>query len=172
MFYYFDRKCALKTYYEFCDQEYRQILKHINVRWLSLERAVERILKQHAGLQSYFLSEDAPATGSNSEWSGRKRFFKDSLKKSLKKSFKDPMTEIYVMIFLSVLPTFTTTGLLLQRENPCTYLIHDALNRFLIHLAGRFMPVRTIKSADQLSTINLENHKHPKDIYLGLLTIV
>ena len=47
VFYYFDkstkRKCSLKTYYEFCDQEYRQILKHINVRWLGLEKAVERI---------------------------------------------------------------------------------------------------------------------------------
>ena len=26
------------------------------------------------------------------------------------------------------------------------------------------------KSADHLSTINFENHKHPKDMYLGLLT--
>ena len=58
MIYYFDksskRKCALKIYYEFCDQEYKQILRHINVRWLSLERAVERILKQYAGLQKLF----------------------------------------------------------------------------------------------------------------------
>ena len=92
VFYYFDkstkRKCSLKTYYEFCDQEYRQILKHINVRWLSLERAVERILKQYAGLQSYFLSEDAPATGGNSEGGGRKSFLR------LKNAFKDPFNEI------------------------------------------------------------------------------
>ena len=44
MFYYFNkstkRKCTLKTYYEFCNHKYRQILKHINVQWLSLERAV------------------------------------------------------------------------------------------------------------------------------------
>ena len=39
----------------------------------------------------------------------------------------------------------------------------------LTHLPGRFMPVYTIKSADQLSTISLENHKHPGDMYLGLL---
>ena len=49
MFYYFNnstkRKCTWKTYYQFCDQEYRQIFKHINVWWLSLERAVEHILK-------------------------------------------------------------------------------------------------------------------------------
>ena len=27
------------------------------------------------------------------------------------------------------------------------------------------MPVRTIKSADHLYTINLENHKHPEDMF-------
>ena len=52
IFYYFDkstkRKNALQGYAEFCDQEYRDILKHINVRWLSLERAVERILLQYS----------------------------------------------------------------------------------------------------------------------------
>ena len=32
------------------------------------------------------------------------------------------------------------------------------------------MPVRTNKSADHLSTINTENHKHPEYMYLGLLT--
>ena len=123
MFYYFNkstkRKCTLKTYYESCDHKYRQILKHINVQWLSLERAVECILKQYAGLQSYFLSEDAPANGSNSEWSGRKRFLR------LKNAFKDPM-----MYFSCVLPTFTTINPLLQYEDSCTCLIHDALNHF------------------------------------------
>ena len=82
IFYYFDkttkRKNALQGYAEFCDQEYRDILKHINVRWLSLERAAERILLQYSSLRGYFLSENAPksATNSNgveSEWGGAKR---------------------------------------------------------------------------------------------------
>ena len=47
---------ALQGYAEFCDQEYRDILKHINVRWLSLERVVERILLQYSSLRGYFLS--------------------------------------------------------------------------------------------------------------------
>ena len=50
--YYFDnstkRKNALHGYAEFCDQEYHDILKHINLRWLSLERALERILLQYS----------------------------------------------------------------------------------------------------------------------------
>ena len=46
--------------------------------------------------KSYFLSEDAPATGGNSEWGGRKRFLR------LKNAIKYPMTEIYLMFFSSV----------------------------------------------------------------------
>ena len=56
IYFYFDkitkRKNALQSYAEFCDQEYRDILKHVNICWLSLERAVERILLQYASLKS------------------------------------------------------------------------------------------------------------------------
>ena len=93
-FYHFDnrtkRKCVLKIYYQFCDHEYTQILKNINVQCLRLERAVECILKQYAGLQSYFLSEDEPATGDNWAWGGRKRILR------LKNAFKDPRTSVSV----------------------------------------------------------------------------
>ena len=36
-------KERLQGYAEFRDKEYCDILKHINIRWLSLERAVGRI---------------------------------------------------------------------------------------------------------------------------------
>ena len=58
IFYYFDKstkqKNALQSYAEFCDHEYHDILKHINVRWLSLERAVKRILLQYSSLRVTF----------------------------------------------------------------------------------------------------------------------
>lgn len=51
IFYHFSsstkRKSGLEEYCNFCDIEYRKILKHINVRWLSLEAAVHRILQQY-----------------------------------------------------------------------------------------------------------------------------
>lgn len=60
-FYYFDkstkRKGVLADYYQFCDVEYRKILKHVSTRWLSLETAIDRCLRQYPGLKSYFLSE-------------------------------------------------------------------------------------------------------------------
>ena len=40
LFYWFDkstkRKGKLKEYFEFCNQEYQGVLKHLSVRWLSL----------------------------------------------------------------------------------------------------------------------------------------
>ena len=60
-YYYFDksskRKNGLADYCGFCDIEYRKVLKHISTRWLSLELAVERTLRQYQGLKSYFLSQ-------------------------------------------------------------------------------------------------------------------
>ncbi|XP_033096708.1 uncharacterized protein LOC117100983, partial [Anneissia japonica] len=61
IFYWFDkstkRKASLQEYCEFCDTSYRTIIKHVNTRWLSLERAVSRTLQQYAALRSYFQSE-------------------------------------------------------------------------------------------------------------------
>lgn len=118
-FYYFDkstkRKGALRSNNEFCDQEYRKILKHVNVRWLSLERAVERALKQFEGLTSYFLSESEPCP----------RF------KRLKKHFQNPLTEVYLLFYNAIIPTFTTTNRFLQREDPCIHLVYEKLQSFI-----------------------------------------
>ena len=61
LFYWFEkstkRKPGLVEYCTFCDIHYRDIVKHVNTRWLSLERAVHRVLQQYDGLKSYFISE-------------------------------------------------------------------------------------------------------------------
>lgn len=60
VYYWFDkstkRKAELADYYTFCDVAYRDVVKHVNTRWLSLDKAVYRVLQQYAGLRSYFLS--------------------------------------------------------------------------------------------------------------------
>ena len=50
------RKASLAEFYSFCDIGYRKIVKHVNTRWLGLERAISRVLQQFPGLKSYFLS--------------------------------------------------------------------------------------------------------------------
>ena len=61
LFYWFDksskRKTILKEYYEFCDDEFEELVKYISVRWLCTEKCVNRELKKYAGLKSYFSSE-------------------------------------------------------------------------------------------------------------------
>ena len=61
LFYWFDksskRKEKLKEYHEFCNQEYREVLKHLSIRWLSLEKCINRAVLKHISLKSYFKSE-------------------------------------------------------------------------------------------------------------------
>ena len=118
-FYWLDkstnRKNKLLEFCQFVGIEYRQILNHISVRWLSLGKVIDRLLLQYPALKSYYLSvrESQP------------RF------KRLHKWYKDPMTEIYLLFHQSVLPMFMHFNLLPQREEPCIYLLHDEMNGFL-----------------------------------------
>ena len=94
-YYYFDKstkqKSLLVEFADFLDVEYRQVIKHVNTHWLSLETVVRRNLDMYPALKSYFLS--------NTE--SKPRF------KRLKQQFADPMVEVYHLFFQAVLPTFT-----------------------------------------------------------------
>lgn len=61
LFYWFDkstkRKANLQSYCVFCDTSYREIIKHVSTRWLSLEKAIDRVLQQYEALSSYFISQ-------------------------------------------------------------------------------------------------------------------
>ena len=120
----------------------------------------------YSSLRGFFLSENSPkcATNSNgveSEWGGAKR---------LEKAFKDPMTDVYSYFFSGVLPSFKQTNLLLQGEDPCIHLVHSQVNRFLLQLAGKFMPVAEIKSTPQISDINIDNQKPQEELFIGICT--
>ena len=51
--------------------------------------------------------------------------------KRLLNLFEDPMTEVYLLFYQSVLPTFMHTNLLLQREDPSIFLVADTIRSFL-----------------------------------------
>ena len=61
LYYWFDksakRKGKLREYFEFCNQEYQSIRKHISVRWLSLEKCISRAIVKYTSLKAYFSSE-------------------------------------------------------------------------------------------------------------------
>ncbi|KAJ8352127.1 hypothetical protein SKAU_G00236030 [Synaphobranchus kaupii] len=50
------RREALKEFCEFCDIEFREVLRHVTTRWLSLNPAITRLLQSWSALKSYFIS--------------------------------------------------------------------------------------------------------------------
>lgn len=107
--YWFDkstkRKAGLEEFCVFCDVSYREIISHVSTRWLSLEKAVNRVLELYESLSSYFKSNNEPQA----------RF------KRLHSAFSKPMTEIYLLFIQSLIPTFTRLNMLLQREDPMIF---------------------------------------------------
>ena len=164
LFYWFDksskRKSVLKEHFEFCDSEYQEVIKLISTRWLCLEMCVNRELKKYAGLKSYFLSQKFP----------------DARFKRLKKAFSDPMLEVYLLFYQSVLPIFTNFNKYLQREEPLIYKLSDAQNRFMNKLVSKFVKHKVIQvnKMEQVSivqlNIELESQKKDLDLGVGILT--
>ena len=160
IFYWFDkstkRKSSLEEYCCFCDVQYRKIVKHISTRWLSLETAVERILKVYAGLRSYFLSESC----------SQARFTR------LHNLFSRPITEVYLLFYQSILPVFNHFNQFLQREDPCIHLVHDCCESLLKKVLGKFIKLDVIKACPALCDVNTDSTNQLSDgnIFVGFLT--
>lgn len=160
IFYWFDkstqRKGLLADHYEFCNLEYRTVMKQVSTRSLSLEMAINRNLQQNPGLKSYFLSDHA----------SQARF------KRFEKPFKNQMTELYLMFYSNVLPTFTHLNQFLQREDPCIYLLEDQFNKFLQKHLGRLLKISAIRAAGKLSEVDFtdeDNQLADNDLAAGYI---
>ena len=164
LFYWFNksskRKSALLEYYEFCDQEYEEVIRYVSTRWLCLEHCVNRELKKYEGLRSYFLSEG----------------LKDDRFVRLETAFTDPMTELYLFFFQSSLVTFTNYNKFLQREDPLIYLTHSFMNNFMNKLATKFVKpevIQAFKETEQPFSnldISLANQKSDRYLFIGFMT--
>jgi hypothetical protein len=152
------RKNCLRSYCEFCDQEYRSVIKNVSTRWLSLEMAIERCLKQFPSLKSYFLSENETAA----------RF------QRLKKWFEDPMTEIYLLFFQSILPTLNCANKFLQREEPLIHLLQPQLFSLVKKVLAKFVkPSLLMESLNDLYSLQYGdsvNQVSNSDLVIGFLT--
>ena len=161
VFYWFDkstkRKGILKEFCEFCDSDYREVVRFVSVRWLSLESAITRILQLFPSLQSYFRSENK----------SQARFTR------LYSVFDSPMTEVYLLFYQAILPTFTNLNLLLQREDPNIFLVADAIRSFLKKLLSKFVTLPAITSASNITRVNFadtNNQLENSAITIGIMT--
>ena len=124
LYYWYDkstkRKNELCEFCDFCNIEYRQVVKHVSTRWLSLEYAVDRTLQQYSGLKSYFMSTAETQA----------RF------QRLTQHF---YSDVYLMFYQAITPAFTTLNRFLQRETPCVHLLHEKLESFLRNILSKFV---------------------------------
>ncbi len=160
-FYWFDksakRKGKLTEYFEFCDQQYQCVLKHLSVRWLSLERCMERILKKLPSLKSYFLSE---------KWA-------DERFKRLHGWFSNPLLEPALLFQTSAITMFTHFNLLLQRDEPSIHLLKPTMESLGKKLASRIIKPAVLQNTSTLLELDLDNndiYKDPKSLYIGFTT--
>ncbi|KAK6191363.1 hypothetical protein SNE40_003074 [Patella caerulea] len=162
IYYWFDkstkRKSILAEFCNFCDTEYKQVIKHVNTRWLSLERAVDRNLDLFEATKSYFKSTKE----------SQARF------KRLRNIFQDQMTEVYLLFYQSVLPVFTTFNKFLQREDPCIHAVYPQMTSFLKKLLGKFVRIDVIKT--NLSVLTdvdfrpIDNQLEDENVFIGCQT--
>ena len=106
IFYWFDksskRKGKLAEYFEFCNQEYQKILKHISICWLSLERCIDQVLKKLLSLKLYFESEH----------------FADAHFQRLHAAISNPIFQSVLLFHSASVQLFTNFNKLLEREEP------------------------------------------------------
>ena len=130
----------------------------MSVRWLNLEIVVDRILCQYEGLKSYFLSEN----------DGAPRL------QRLKKYFENPMTEVYLLFYQAVLPIFTHVNLLLQRDAPMIYAVHDSLFSLIRKVLGKFiepeMMLVTNEELLELDFLDVEKQVSDSNLFIGFKT--
>uniref|UniRef100_A0A1X7VF41 HAT C-terminal dimerisation domain-containing protein n=1 Tax=Amphimedon queenslandica TaxID=400682 RepID=A0A1X7VF41_AMPQE len=137
--------------------QYGQFIQHVNTRWLSLNTAVNRTLSQYDGLKSYFLSQGDE---------NNNRF------ERLHKCYSDSMTEVYLFFYQSALQPFVRLNLLLQREDPIVHIFSDRLHNFLKTLFGKFLSVRVMKEADNMTAVAYEERKNQLDAKVELQVLV
>ena len=142
------------------DFEYEDVTKYGSTRSLSLERCINRELKNYTGLKSYLLSE-----GLND-----KRFCR------LSESFNDPMTEVYLLFLQSVTTLFTNFNQFPQKEEPLVYLLHEVMQKFMNRLASWFVKPEVIEQLNEEKkyflalSMSRENTRDDQNIQSSLLT--
>ena len=160
IYYFFDkstnRKQDRQQFAQFCDQGYREIIKHVGTRWLSLESSVDRLLTQLPSLRSYFASQTN----------------RSAKVKSIDNILKSPLTEVYLMFFQHALQAFKEFNLLLQTQDSLIGILAEEIKKFLNKLASKFLSPKTIteKGASDVDVSDASSWLSDSDIVVGFAT--
>ena len=132
-------------------------MKHVSVRWLSLEKCMNRILKQFESLKSYFLSE---------EWA-------DERFQRLHRWFSNHLLEPALMFETNAISMFTNFNLLLQRDEPSIHVLKAAMESLGRKRASRIVTPTYLCNSTSAFDLDLHDdqlYKQHTFIFLGVIT--
>ncbi|CAF1359389.1 unnamed protein product [Rotaria magnacalcarata] len=113
------RIAELKSYYEFYEEDYVVILKHIKIRWLTLHKSIERLLQVFAPVKDYFLSLDDGCPG------------------ELKEFFSCEEGHCVLSFFENILSIIQKSNLKLQRRYLAGVSLHRVITELKLKLQQR-----------------------------------
>ena len=158
LYYLFDksskRKGKLLEYFEFCNQDYLAVLKHLSVRWLSLERCIERANGKFESLKSYFLSESCSDD----------RFIR------LYQKFINPLLKPALIFQQSSIKLFIHFNLLLQHGEPSIHIRTNSMETLGRIIGSRFIRPEIMSGISSITELDLNEDsifKENSTIFLG-----
>uniref|UniRef100_A0A3Q2QEP0 Solute carrier family 48 member 1b n=1 Tax=Fundulus heteroclitus TaxID=8078 RepID=A0A3Q2QEP0_FUNHE len=113
----------------FCDAQHMELLQSVSIKWLSLELAVNHVLRLYKRLKIYFKSTDE----------------KQARGVRLRARFEAPMTEVHLLFYQALLPVFVDLNQIFQRQDPCVHLLHGQIRTFICMLMSKFLKPETFK---------------------------
>lgn len=134
------RVTAWQEYATFCNSEYKTVLKHFETRWLSLSRAVVRMLDIWDCLRSYFCSHS--------------EVDKPGGVKSVCQILTHPLTKPWLCFLRNILPTFDKFSVYFQTFSAATiHKVHGETVRLLKMVLSLFISHEVLRVCrEDLST--------------------
>lgn len=71
--------------------------------------------------------------------------------------YVNPISEVYLMFYQSVLPVFVNFNKLLQHEEPLIYMLAEEMESFLKKLLGKFVSIAAIKQASSIVRVEYKD---------------
>lgn len=130
-----NRRVELQGFFEFCDMEFQEIIRHVNTRWLSLGPAIERLLLSWKPIVSYFksLGDECPV---------RLRKLLGLHVDNDDDDLQVKVTEAYLSFVQNLCCVFEKTVLVLEKDNKsfCELyaIMHDLRSKLKDRLSDKF----------------------------------
>lgn len=126
----------LKECFEFAQIEYKQLLRYVPTRWLSLLPAIDRLVHSWPAVKYYFL-EKGPNDCHRVLWEFISEDCDDNEVNNEEEYKKEGMNDCYLFFLSNVLPEFNKVILLLENDSYTILDIDHAMQSLLDQLKNR-----------------------------------